>query len=126
MKPGHRGLRRIFHATRYSLAGLRFAYRTESAFRQELWLAAVLAPVALLIGNTAVERALLIGSLLVVLITELLNTAIEAAVDRIGDDYHKLAECAKDAGSAAVFVSLVLVVAVWGLVIWERIASAAA
>lgn len=120
MKPGYTGLRRIYHATRYSLAGFRFAYRRESAFRQELWLAMLLAPLGLYLGGNALERAVLVGSLLVVLITELLNTAIEAAVDRMGDAFNTLAGHAKDVASAAVFISLLLVALTWGLVLWER------
>lgn len=120
MKPGHTGLRRILHATRYSLAGLRFAYRFESAFRQEVWLGVVAVPLGLWVGTSAAERFMLVGSVLLVLLTELLNTAIEAVVDRIGDEYHSLSECAKDAGSAAVFMSLLLLGLAWGLVLWER------
>lgn len=120
MKPGHTGLRRIYHAAGYSLAGLRFAYRYESAFRQELWLTILLFPLGFYLGGNAIERALLLGSLLIVLITELLNSAIEATVDRGGEEYHSLAECAKDAASAAVLLSLLLVVLIWGLILWAR------
>lgn len=123
MKPGHTGVRRLYYATRYSLAGLRFAYRFESAFRQELWLCLLLAPVALWLGANAIERSLLIGCLFIVLITELLNTAVEATVDRVGPDRHALAECAKDTASAAVLISLLLTAVVWGLVLWERLAT---
>lgn len=125
MKPGHTGLRRLYHATRYSFAGLRFAYRSESAFRQEVWLCAVMTPLGLWLGQTTVERILLLGSLLLLLVVELLNTAVEATVDRVGDEYHSLAECAKDAGSAAVFISLLLTALVWGLIVWERFGSPA-
>ena len=120
MKPGYTGLRRIAHATRYSIAGLKFAYRVESAFRQEVWMAVVLIPAGLLFGSDAAERILLAGAMLIVLITELLNTAVEAVVDRVGDDYHTLSECAKDAASAAVFLSLALLALAWAVVLVER------
>jgi diacylglycerol kinase (ATP) len=119
-KPGNTGLRRIFNATTFSLAGLRTAWRDEAAFRQELCLCLVLIPAAVWLGRTAVERSLLIGSCLVVLIVELLNTGIENVVDRIGQEQHRLSGQAKDLGSAAVFVSLVLVLVVWGLIGWQR------
>ncbi|HHC72466.1 MAG TPA: diacylglycerol kinase [Thiotrichales bacterium] len=121
MKPGRTGLSRILHAAGYSWKGLVAACRHEAAFRQELLLALVMAPAAFWLGQGAVERAVLIGSLLVVLVTELLNSALEAVVDRIGDEWNELAGRAKDMGSAAVFVSLALVVIVWGLLLWERI-----
>lgn len=121
MKPNHTGLHRLYHALRYSIAGLRFAYREERAFRQEVWLSAVLIPAGLLLGGNALERVLLTGSVLVVLIVELLNTAIEAAVDRVGHEYHALAGCAKDAGSAAVLISLVFTALVWVLLLYERV-----
>ena len=121
-KPGNTGLRRIVNATFFSLAGLRTAWRSEAAFRQESLLAAVLIPAGIWLGQNAVERALLVGSCLLVLITELLNTAVEYVVDRVGTDHHRLSGHAKDVGSAAVFVSLVLTVVVWGLIGWERFA----
>lgn len=116
-KPGATGLGRIVNAAGYSLQGLLAAVKYESAFRQELLLAAVLVPAAFWAGNTAVEYALLIGSLLLVLIVELLNSAIEAVVDRVGNEHHELAGRAKDLGSAAVMVSLLMVCVVWGLVL---------
>ena len=119
-KPGNTGLRRIVNATSYSFAGLRTAWRDEAAFRQELLLAAVLVPAGLWLGRTAVERALLVGSCLLVLIVELLNTGIENVVDRVGQEPHPLSGRAKDLGSAAVFMSLVLVLVVWGLIAWAR------
>ena len=119
-KPGNTGLRRILNATSFSLAGLTAAWRTEAAFRQELLLAIVLVPAGLWLGRSAVERALLVGSCLLVLAVELLNSALEAAVDRIGLEPHPLSGRAKDLGSAAVFVSLVLVLVVWSLIAWER------
>lgn len=119
-KPGNTGIRRILKATAYSAQGFALAWRHEAAFRQEVALAVVLVPAAMWLGRTAFERAALIGVLLVVLITELLNSAIEAAVDRIGDEHHELAGRAKDYGSAAVFISLVLVLLVWGAVAGSR------
>ena len=119
-KPGNTGLRRIVNATFFSLAGLRAAWLHESAFRQETLLCAVLVLAAFWLGETAVERALLIGSCLLVLIVELLNSGVEAVVDRVGEEQHRLSGRAKDLGSAAVFVSLALTVVVWGLVAWAR------
>lgn len=114
---GKTGLRRLINATRYSLAGFAEAARNEDAFRQELLLVAVLAPVAFWIGENGAERALLLGSLLVVLIVELLNSAVEATVDRISLENHRLAKRAKDIGSAAVMLSLVNAGIVWLLVL---------
>ncbi|HEY5633890.1 MAG TPA: diacylglycerol kinase [Burkholderiaceae bacterium] len=111
------GLERLVNATRYSMAGLAAAWRDESAFRQELALCAVLLPLGLWLGDTGVERALLVAPLVLVLVVELLNSAIEAVVDLASPRHHALAARAKDLGSAAVFASLVLVAAVWGLVL---------
>lgn len=111
------GLRRIINATGYSLAGLRDAYEHEHAFRQECLLALVLVPVALFLPVSGLERALMVGAVLLVLIVELLNSAVEAAVDRVSLDRHELAKRAKDIGSAAVFLSLVNVAVVWGLIL---------
>ena len=119
-KPGNTGIRRLLRATVYSLQGFRHAIINEAAFRQELALTLVLTPVAFWLGRTALERTLLIGVLLLVLIVELLNSAIEAAVDRHGDEPHELSGAAKDLGSAAVFVSLALVLIAWGAVAWDR------
>lgn len=112
------GLRRVINATGYSWCGLKSAWRTEAAFRQETFLMIILLPLALLLGKNGVERALLVSVCLVVLVAELLNSAIEAVVDRIGPEHHPLAGAAKDLGSAAVFVSLVMVVMVWALVLF--------
>lgn len=111
---------RVVRAFGYSLAGLRAAYNEESAFRQELLLVAVLAPLGLWLGRDGVERSLLVGSLLVVLIVELLNSAVEATVDRIGPENHEFSGRAKDLGSAAVLLSLLAAVLVWGLVLADR------
>lgn len=115
---GATGLRRIVNATRYSLAGLAAAVRQEAAFRQELMLAGVLVPLGLYLGRGGMERALLVGSVLLVLVVELLNSAIESAVDRISSEPHPLAGTAKDLGSAAVMLSLVALGAVWLLVLF--------
>jgi diacylglycerol kinase (ATP) len=119
-KPGRTGLRRIFYATVYSAQGLGHAWKHESAFRQEVALTIVLTPLALWLGQNAVEYALLIGVCLVVLVVELLNSAIEALTDRYGLEHHELSGRAKDMGSAAVFFSLLLVVLVWGAVAYQR------
>jgi diacylglycerol kinase (ATP) len=123
-KPGNTGLRRIVNATFFSMAGFRAAWRDEAAFRQELLLSVVLIPAAFWLGRTAVERSLLIGSCLVVLIVELLNTGIENVVDRFGEERHRLSGQAKDMGSAAVFVSLMLTLVIWSLIAWERFGPA--
>ena len=119
-KPGETGIRRIISATGYSAKGFRAAWKHEAAFRQELVLAVLLVPVAIWLGRSIVEQAMLIGVCLLVLIVELLNSAIETAIDRIGSEQHELSGRAKDIGSAAVFVSLFLVVIVWSAIAWER------
>jgi diacylglycerol kinase (ATP) len=111
------GLGRLRLATLNSLRGLRHCYLSEAAFRQEAWLSAVLVPLALWIGKSGVERALLIGAMLLVLIVELLNTGIEVVVDRIGTEHNHLSGFAKDLGSTAVFFSLVLLAVTWGFVL---------
>jgi diacylglycerol kinase (ATP) len=116
------GLKRLVNATAFSLAGLKAAWRNEEAFRLECLATLVLTPAAFWLGQTAVERSLLIGTCWLVLIVELLNSAVEAAVDRVGTDHHKLSGRAKDLGSAAVFVSLMLALLVWVLVGVERFA----
>jgi len=114
---GKTGLRRLINAAGYSFSGLAAAARHEDAFRQELILAAVMVPLGLWLGDSGVARALLVGSVLLVLIVELLNSAIEATVDRVSLDDHDLAKRAKDIGSAAVLVALVNVAVVWLLVL---------
>lgn len=113
-----KGLKRLINAGKYSVAGLKDAFRTEEAFRQEVFLAAFLIPVSFFIDTTAVGHALLVVSVLFVLLMELLNTAIETLVERISEDFHELSGRAKDLGSAAVFVSLLNVAAVWGIIIF--------
>lgn len=117
---GKRGLQRILNACRYSVDGLRSAWLEEDAFRQELLLAAVLVPLAILLPLGLVERLLLIGSVVLVLIVELVNTAIESAIDRQSFEINPLAKRAKDLGSAAVMLSLLLAGAVWVCILWAR------
>ncbi|HYL04341.1 MAG TPA: diacylglycerol kinase [Steroidobacteraceae bacterium] len=115
-----RGLTRLTRALGASLRGLAGAFRDEAAFRQELAVAAVVIPLGLWIGRSGMERALLVGPVLLMLVVELLNSAIEATVDRIGLERHALAGLAKDIGSAAVLMSFVLLAAVWLLVLLGR------
>ena len=117
---GKTGLRRIFNAFGYTLAGLRAAYRHEDAFRQEVWLAVVLIPSAFWVGRTWVEVGLLVGAVLLVMIVELLNSGIEAAIDRVSFELHDLSKRAKDLASAAVFLSLVLCTCLWAAALWHR------
>ena len=111
---GRTGLRRVWNALHYSIAGLRAAYKHEDAFRQEALLAAILIPTALFLPLAGSAKAMMIGSVLLVLIVELLNSAIEAAVDRISLENHRLAKRAKDIGSAAVLIALLNVLVIWG------------
>ena len=122
-KPGNTGLKRLILATRFSAQGFAQAWKHESAFRQELTTGLIMTPIALWLGRTGFERLMLISVLLLVIIVELLNSAVEAAIDRVGDEHHELSGRAKDLGSAAVFVSLVLVLAVWSTVAWDRFAG---
>lgn len=115
---GKTGLRRLINAFGHSLAGLSAAYKNEDAFRQEVKLAIILIPLALYLGHGAVERALMIASVLLVVIVELLNSSVEATVDRISLDHHLLAKRAKDIGSAAVLISLINLAVVWGLILF--------
>jgi len=117
------GVQRIVHATGYSIAGLTAAWRHESAFRQECALAVVLLPAAWWVGRGWVEVALLAGSVMAVLIVELLNSAIEAAVDRVSSELHPLSKRAKDIGSAAVMLSLLTCGALWCAALWQRWAA---
>ncbi len=114
------GLRRIWQATLYSFQGIKVAWNSEAAFRQEVLLCIALIPAALWLGVTAVERALLIGVCLLVLVIELLNSAIESAIDRIGEEHHPLSGRAKDMGSAAVLFGLLIVVSTWGVIGYAR------
>jgi diacylglycerol kinase (ATP) len=118
---GRTGLDRVLHAAGYSWAGLKAAYTGESAFRQEVWLVAVAAPLAFWLGQDWVQVALLLGSLLLVLIVELLNSAIEAAIDRVSFELHHLSKRSKDIASAAVLLSLLLAGGVWGAALWHKL-----
>jgi len=114
---GKTGLTRLWNALHYSIDGLAAAYRHEDAFRQEVWLTLVLVPVALFLPVSGIAKALMSASVLLVLIVELLNSAVEATVDRISLENHRLAKRAKDIGSAAVLIALLNVAVVWGLVL---------
>ncbi len=120
---GSTGLNRVIRATGYSMAGLSAAYRGESAFRQEFWVAVLLFPLAFWLGQGWVEVALLVGSLMLVLIVELLNSGIEAAIDRVSLELHDLSKRAKDLASAAVFLSVLLCSGTWLAAIWQRVAA---
>ncbi len=115
---GNTGFTRIIKAGGYSWLGPCAAWRHEAAFRQEVWLAVVMIPLGLYLGGNGVEKALLIGSVLLILVVELLNSAIEAVVDRFGDERHELSGRAKDMASAAVAFTLALMVVVWVLVLF--------
>lgn len=114
---GKTGLRRLINAFGYSIEGFKAAFHHEDAFRQEVFLAIVLIPLAIYLGSDATEKALMIASVILVMIVELLNSAIEAAVDHTSTDHHALAKRAKDIGSAAVFLALTTVSLVWGLML---------
>lgn len=114
------GLNRLWRATGYSIQGLKAAWRNEAAFRQECWAVAVLLPMAFFLGSDALERALLIFSLLLILVVELINSALESAIDRIGPERHELSGRAKNLGSAAVMVCLIAAAVVWGLIAFGR------
>ena len=119
-KQSRSGPARLIDATRYSIQGLAGAWRNETAFRQEVVSIALAMPVAFWLGETAAQRALLILSVLLILIVELINSAIEATVDRIGAERHPLSAQAKNMGSAAVLIALINAFSVWALVAWER------
>lgn len=120
---GRTGFDRIARAVGYSIDGLQIAYRGESAFRQETWAALLLLPAALWLGQSWVEVALLAGSVLLVLIVELLNSGIEAAIDRVSFELHDLSKRAKDLASAAVLLSLLTCASVWSAALWHRLAA---
>ena len=119
---GRTGIDRIRRALGYSLAGLRAAYTGESAFRQEVWLLVVATPLALWLGQGWEQTALLLGSLILVLIVELLNSGIEAAIDRVSFELHDLSKRAKDLASAAVLLSLLLCGGIWAAALWQKFA----
>ncbi len=118
---GKTGLRRLLNAFGYSMAGFKAAFKNEDAFRQEVMMAVILLPLAVYLGKTGMQTALMIACVLLVMIVELLNSSIEATVDRISLENHQLAKRAKDIGSAAVLLSLVNLVVVWGLLIFDRV-----
>ena len=120
-KPGNTGITRIIKAFGFSMKGLKASWQHESAFRQEAILAVVMLPAAFWLARTPAELMLLIMTLFVVVITEVLNSAIEAVVDRVSDDHHQLAGRAKDMGSAAVFLSLTMTAVIWGILIFDRL-----
>ncbi|MGE3774443.1 MAG: diacylglycerol kinase [Gammaproteobacteria bacterium] len=120
MASGVKGFGRLWKACGYSLQGFRAAWRHEAAFRQELTIAVLLLPAAGWLARDALEFALLVATLLLVLVVELLNSGIEAIVDRVGTERHELSGRAKDLGSAAVLLSLVMAVVVWGAIAWTR------
>lgn len=119
-KPGKTGISRVIDAFGYSMQGFKAAWSFEAAFRQEVVLAVVMTPLAFLLAQTHIELILLLTSLALVIMSELTNSAIEAVVDRVGEEQHELAGRAKDIGSAVVFVSLGLVGLVWGIIAYSR------
>ncbi|MBZ9539298.1 diacylglycerol kinase [Modicisalibacter tunisiensis] len=121
MKPRETGWRHLMQSTRYSLKGLRAAFRHEAAFRQELLLCLMMLPLAGWVARTPVEWLLLVGSGVLVLVVELLNSALETVVDRIGPEHHVLSGRAKDIGSAAVMLSLIMAGLTWGVLLWQRL-----
>lgn len=122
---GHTGLARIVRATGHSIDGILAAYRGENAFRQEVWLAALLLPTSFWLGRHWTEVALLAGSVILVMIVELLNSGIETAIDRVSFELHDLSKRAKDLASAAVMLSLLLCGGIWLAALWHRLGSAA-
>jgi diacylglycerol kinase (ATP) len=115
---GKKGLRRLWNALGYSRDGLAAAWKNEAAFREEILLACIAMPLAIYLGKTGVERALMLGSILLILIVEILNSAIEAVVDKASPEMHELAKRAKDMGSAAVLFSLINAAIIWACVLW--------
>lgn len=119
MKPENKvSIARVIRAAGYSMKGLKSAYIYEAAFRQEVFLAIPLIPLGFYLGEGAIEKILLVGAVLLVMVVELLNSAVEAVVDRIGSEYHELSGRAKDIGSAAVFMSMMLFILTWGLILF--------
>jgi len=118
MAADNRGFLRFIKAADYSWQGIKATYRFEEAFRQEIWLTTILTPIAIYVAASGVELALLLGSLILVLIVELLNSSLEAIVDRIGTEHHELSGRAKDIGSAAVMLALINVIIIWACIIF--------
>ncbi|CAQ86016.1 MULTISPECIES: diacylglycerol kinase [Photorhabdus] len=119
MKNQSVGLTRIIKATRYSVKGIKAAWQHEAAFREEIIVAVLAVIVAFYLDISVIERILLIGSVMLVVIVEILNSAIEAIVDRIGSEFHELSGRAKDMGSAAVFLTIILALVVWSVILWQ-------
>jgi len=117
---GNTGLTRIIKAAGYSWQGIKSAYKNEAAFRQESWLALVLIPLAIWLSENATQLALMISSVVLLMMIEIINSAIEAAIDRHGDEQHELSGRAKDMGSAAVLFAFVYLVLIWGGIIWDN------
>jgi diacylglycerol kinase (ATP) len=115
---GKKGLDRLYHATIYSWQGFKAAYKSEEAFRQEVFLCIIMLPLGLYLGNNGIEKAILVGAILLIPIVELLNTGIEVLTDRVGTDHHELSGRAKDIGSAAVLLSLINATIIWGLILF--------
>jgi len=116
---GNTGFTRIIKAAGYSWQGIKAAYKYEAAFRQEIWLALVLIPLAIYVAENTTQLAFMISSVLLVMLVEILNSAVEAVVDRFGDELHELSGRAKDMASAAVTFSLIIMVLIWGLMLWD-------
>jgi diacylglycerol kinase (ATP) len=122
-KPGKTGFGRLFDAFGYSWLGYKSGFKNEAAFREELFLGAIMLPIAIVFSESAIELAVLIGSLFLVLITELLNSGIEAIVDRVSDEHHELSGRAKDLGAAAVMTALINVIVIWAIIFVPRLMS---
>lgn len=120
-KPGKTGFSRLFDAFSYSWLGYKAGYKNEAAFREELFLGVLLTPVAIVYSESSIELALLIGSLFLVLMVELLNSGIEAIVDRVSDEHHELSGRAKDLGAAAVMTALINVIVIWAIILVPKI-----
>ena len=117
MKNEATGIRRIISAFRFSIQGLKSCYQSVTAFKQEVWAAILLVPLSFWVTTVSIERVLLILPIFIVLIIELINTAVESLVDRVGNEYHELSGKAKDLGSAAVWLSLLLVILTWSIIL---------
>ncbi len=117
MKNEATGIRRIISAFRFSIQGLKSCYQSETAFKQEVWATILLVPLSFWVTTVSIERVLLILPIFIVLIIELINTAVESLVDRVGNEYHELSGKAKDLGSAAVWLSLLLVILTWSIIL---------
>lgn len=120
-KTGATGITRIINAAGYSWLGFKAAYKHEAAFRQELWLAIILTPAGIYLGETLLDKAVLVSSVLFVLVVELMNSAIESVVDRIGNEPHELSGRAKDMGSTAVFLSITITIIIWFAVLYPDV-----